>query len=98
LKTILQQYCMGCRNSNFKQKKQHLLIMTRGFYYCRKRSGIGPSDHTSFYLSSIIPQHYFTGQHEDYHKPSGWQWKPDWITMEWENLQTKNRPNISDPR
>lgn len=33
-------------------------------------SGIGPSDHTSFYLQDIPVLHFFTGQHEDYHKPS----------------------------
>jgi len=35
-----------------------------------KESGVGPSDHTSFYLSNIPALHFFTGQHEDYHKPS----------------------------
>jgi hypothetical protein len=33
-------------------------------------SGIGPSDHTSFYLVDIPSIHFFTGAHEDYHKPS----------------------------
>lgn len=32
-------------------------------------SGIGPSDHTSFYLKDIPVLHFFTGQHDDYHKP-----------------------------
>lgn len=32
-------------------------------------SGVGPSDHTSFYLQDIPVLHFFTGQHEDYHKP-----------------------------
>lgn len=32
-------------------------------------SGVGPSDHTSFYLADIPVLHFFTGQHEDYHKP-----------------------------
>lgn len=32
-------------------------------------SGIGPSDHTSFYLKDIPALHFFTGQHEHYHKP-----------------------------
>ena len=32
-------------------------------------SGIGPSDHTSFYLKDIPAIHFFTGQHTDYHKP-----------------------------
>ncbi|WP_281541738.1 M28 family peptidase [Maribacter aestuarii] len=33
-------------------------------------SGMGPSDHTSFYLQDIPALHFFTGQHSDYHKPS----------------------------
>jgi S1-C subfamily serine protease len=33
-------------------------------------SGIGPSDHTSFYLKNIPVLHFFTGSHSDYHKPS----------------------------
>lgn len=33
-------------------------------------SGVGSSDHTSFYLSQVPAIHFFTGQHEDYHKPS----------------------------
>lgn len=33
-------------------------------------SGIGPSDHTSFYLADIPVLFFFTGQHADYHKPS----------------------------
>lgn len=33
-------------------------------------SGIGPSDHTSFYLKDIPVLHFFSGTHSDYHKPS----------------------------
>ena len=32
-------------------------------------SGIGPSDHSSFYIKEIPAIHFFTGQHGDYHKP-----------------------------
>jgi len=32
-------------------------------------SGIGPSDHTSFYLKNVPAIHFFTGTHGDYHKP-----------------------------
>ena len=35
-----------------------------------KPSGVGPSDHTSFYLKDMPVLHFFTGQHDDYHKPS----------------------------
>ncbi len=33
-------------------------------------SGVGPSDHTSFYYQNIPVLHFFTGTHPDYHKPS----------------------------
>lgn len=33
-------------------------------------SGIGPSDHSSFYLKNIPALHFFTGSHSDYHKPT----------------------------
>jgi aminopeptidase YwaD len=33
-------------------------------------SGIGPSDHTSFYLQDLPVLHFFSGTHDDYHKPS----------------------------
>ncbi len=33
-------------------------------------AGVGPSDHTSFYLSGIPVLFLFTGLHHDYHKPS----------------------------
>ncbi|MBK7870155.1 MAG: M28 family peptidase [Saprospiraceae bacterium] len=32
-------------------------------------SGVGPSDHTSFYFMDKPVLHFFTGQHTDYHKP-----------------------------
>lgn len=41
-----------------------------GFKLVLSESGVGPSDHTSFYLQEIPVLHFFTGQHEDYHKPS----------------------------
>ena len=34
------------------------------------KGGIGASDHTSFYLQNIPALHFFSGTHEDYHKPS----------------------------
>ena len=33
-------------------------------------SGLGPSDHSSFYLSEVPVLHFFTGQHPQYHKPT----------------------------
>jgi C-terminal processing protease CtpA/Prc len=35
-----------------------------------EKSGSGPSDHSSFYYSDVPVLSFFTGQHEDYHKPS----------------------------
>ncbi len=36
----------------------------------RDSSGVGPSDHSSFYNDSIPVLFFFTGTHTDYHKPS----------------------------
>jgi aminopeptidase YwaD len=33
-------------------------------------SGLGMSDHTAFYFKRIPAVHFFTGNHEDYHRPS----------------------------
>jgi hypothetical protein len=41
-----------------------------GFVITESESGIGPSDQTSFYLVDLPVLHFFTGSHEDYHKPS----------------------------
>lgn len=41
-----------------------------GFTITMSESGFGPSDHSSFYVSDIPAIHFFTGAHEDYHKPS----------------------------
>ena len=49
--------------------KQVLKSHNNNFRLIQKESGVGPSDHTSFYLANIPVLHFFTGQHEDYHKP-----------------------------
>ncbi|MBN2475644.1 MAG: M20/M25/M40 family metallo-hydrolase [Pirellulales bacterium] len=36
----------------------------------KKPSGFGPSDHTSFYTKEAPVMHFFTGTHEDLHRPS----------------------------
>lgn len=41
-----------------------------GFNIALDESGVGPSDHTSFYLKDIPVLFLFTGTHADYHKPS----------------------------
>jgi len=44
-------------------------VNTDSLKLIKSESGVGPSDHTSFYLQDIPVLHFFTGQHEDYHKP-----------------------------
>jgi aminopeptidase YwaD len=43
---------------------------TKSFEIRFDSSGIGPSDHTSFYLKNIPVLFFFTGTHKDYHKPT----------------------------
>ena len=50
--------------------KQVISAHNEKFKLIEKESGVGPSDHTSFYLNDVPVLHFFTGQHEDYHKPS----------------------------
>ena len=50
--------------------KQVISASNKNFKIIENESGVGPSDHTSFYLNDIPVLHFFTGQHEDYHKPS----------------------------
>lgn len=47
-------------------------------------SGIGPSDHTSFYLKNIPVLHFFTGSHSDYHKP----------TDDWEKVNVQGAKDV----
>ena len=54
---------------------------TFDFRLKREVSGVGPSDHTSFYLADIPVLHFFTGQHEDYHRPSD-----DWDKINYAGL------------
>jgi hypothetical protein len=49
--------------------KQVLNSTNKDFELALSESGVGPSDHTSFYISDIPALHFFTGQHSDYHKP-----------------------------
>jgi hypothetical protein len=41
-----------------------------GFKIKREPGGFGPSDHSSFYALQIPVLHFFTGLHNDYHRPS----------------------------
>lgn len=54
-------------------------IETPTFKFAFTESGVGPSDHTSFYLKDIPVLHFFTGQHKDYHKPSD---DVEWINFD----------------
>ena len=63
-------------------------------------SGIGASDHTSFYLKDIPALHFFTGGHNDYHKPvddaslvnfEGLKSVSDYILALIEQLQSKGK-------
>lgn len=40
------------------------------FKLTKHPEGFGPSDHASFYSKQIPVFHFFTGTHEDYHRPS----------------------------
>ncbi len=42
----------------------------REFKLTMKPEGFGPSDHSSFYGKKIPVLHFFTGTHNDYHRPS----------------------------
>ncbi len=41
-----------------------------GFVLDKQAAGLGPSDHSSFYEAQIPVFHFFTGLHNDYHRPS----------------------------
>src|SRR5262249_53749684 len=41
-----------------------------GFDLKKNKSGVGPSDHTSFYLKGVPVFFLFTGLHKQYHKPA----------------------------
>ncbi|TYB78698.1 M28 family peptidase [Bizionia myxarmorum] len=62
--------------------KQVLSSHNDKFKLIENESGVGPSDHTSFYLIDIPVLHFFTGQHEDYHKPGDDSDKLNYAGME----------------
>jgi hypothetical protein len=41
-----------------------------GFDLKKSKSGVGPSDHTSFYTKGVPVYFFFTGLHQQYHKPA----------------------------
>ena len=67
-----QKNTLSINGVGTSEKWKNLINEANTFDFTLKttESGIGPSDHTSFYLQDIPSIHFFTGQHEDYHKPS----------------------------
>lgn len=39
------------------------------FHVSKDRAGVGPSDHTSFYLAKVPVYFFFSGEHAEYHTP-----------------------------
>jgi hypothetical protein len=62
--------------------KQIINAVNKDFTLVISDSGVGPSDHTSFYLNDLPVLHFFTGQHEDYHKPGDDAEKLNYVGME----------------
>jgi aminopeptidase YwaD len=55
-------------------KKVHFGGDTNVYKVKTTEGGIGPSDQTSFYFKDVPAIHFFSGTHNDYHKPSDdWQ-------------------------
>ncbi len=59
----------GIGSSTALEKWGPELGMCMELKYSLDSSGMGPSDHASFYLKDIPVLFLFTGAHEDYHKP-----------------------------
>jgi len=49
----------------------------------KNQEGYGPSDHASFYSNDLSVLFFFTGVHEDYHRPSD-----DWMTLRYADYRT----------
>ncbi|MBX2951866.1 MAG: M20/M25/M40 family metallo-hydrolase [Leadbetterella sp.] len=60
----------GIGTSTALEKWGPELGMCMELKYTLDSTGMGPSDHSSFYLKDIPVLFLFTGGHEDYHKPS----------------------------
>ncbi|MGI8786693.1 MAG: M20/M25/M40 family metallo-hydrolase [Pyrinomonadaceae bacterium] len=57
-------------NANSVAVSDTKLIKPEPFVLQLNEDGFGPSDHSSFYAKKIPVLFFFTGTHEDYHKPS----------------------------
>ncbi len=60
----------GIGTSTFWENNAAKLANDLGIKYNLDSTGIGPSDHASFYLKDIPVLFLFTGAHPEYHKPS----------------------------
>ena len=60
----------GWGTSSFWGKEIPQLAQNQSVKYNVDSAGIGPSDHTSFYLKNLPVLFFFTGAHQEYHKPS----------------------------
>ncbi len=58
----------------------------RHFKVSKKPEGFGPSDHSSFYAKQIPVLHFFTGTHNDYHRP----------TDDWEKINVEGMGRVVD--
>jgi aminopeptidase YwaD len=57
-------------SAEFRKLVEGLNGGTRGFTLQLSEDGFGPSDHSSFYAKQLPVLFFYTGTHEDYHKPS----------------------------
>ena len=69
---------------------QTIFTANQDFTLSEHESGIGPSDHTSFYLNDLPVLHFFTGHHNDYHKPGDDSEKLNYEGMEAISIYIKN--------
>ena len=60
----------GIGTSTFWEKNAVKTAEALGLKFTLDSSGVGPSDHTSFYLKDIPVLFAFTGAHGEYHKPT----------------------------
>lgn len=60
----------GIGTSTFWENNAAKIANDMGIKFNLDSTGIGPSDHASFYLKDIPVLFIFTGAHPDYHKPS----------------------------
>lgn len=83
----------GVGSSKFWEENASKLADGMKIKYTLDSSGIGPSDHTSFYLKDIPVLFLFTGAHQEYHKPSD---DVELINLEGEVLMLNYVKNMLD--